>query len=126
MSLASAISLLETSTGVIDLATWYAEASQKLDILQPKFTFSGTSVANNVTSIPIPNAVVTVITPIVSYLRPLVYINGFLVDPRLCNFVSGCPNCILLSGTAKLSKDDTFTVIIERFDYFVTEEVIAS
>ena len=80
----------------------------------------------NKTNIPIPSTVQTALTNIAVSLRPTVYINGGLVDPRKCTFNSGCPSEIVLSGGVKLQPGDIFTVVIERFDTFITEDVVVS
>jgi hypothetical protein len=119
---------LETSLSgdVTDLLGWYNSAKVKLTKIQPRITYSGRSSASNVATIPVPTSVQTTITGLESILRPLVYINGALVDPRLCNFNPGCPNSILLSGGVTLDRNDNFTVMIEYFDQFLSEDVIAS
>jgi hypothetical protein len=99
---------------------------QKLLAILPRMTFSGYCTSANKTNIPIPSTVQTALTNIAASLRPTVYINGGLVDPRKCVFNSGCPSEIVLSGGVKLQIGDTFTVVIERFDTFITADVVVS
>lgn len=136
-----------TSTSPLTLTEWYNQAQEKLLSIQPRITFSGVSSADGVTKIPVPDSVQALISGIVSLLRPIVFIrpkrevragdecathtvtllenNSILVDPRESKFSEGCPNYIELLGGDVLNTGDKFTVIIERFDLFVTETVVA-
>lgn len=125
VSLSEVIIVSEDSSGTISLATSLALIQQKLLSIQPRLTFSGYCTNPNVVTIPIPSTAQSAIVDIGNLLRPLVYINGHLIDPRLCAFNTSCPSLIILSGTAKLQVGDKFTVIIERFDVFISEDVIA-
>lgn len=124
VSLASFIAVSEDSSGVVTLLQKLAEIDEKVSTIQPRFTYSGVALGTT-TDIPIPDEVGTALGDNPADLRPLVYINGALVDPRKSNFVAGCPSKIELSGGAQLTENDTFTVIIERFDVFVQDNVIA-
>lgn len=109
----------------ITLADWYVEATEKFNRIQPRFTFSGKCITNNIQKIPIPDSIQTGLTGIVDLMKPLLYINGLLIDPRQYKLSSGCPIYVELLNTLKLTTNDTFTVIIERFDISITEEVLA-
>jgi len=127
VSLTEAIAVSEDSSGVVtSLATLLTNIEQKLLAILPRMTFSGYCTSANKTNIPIPSTVQTALTNIAASLRPTVYINGGLVDPRKCVFNSGCPSEIVLSGGVKLQIGDTFTVVIERFDTFITADVVVS
>jgi len=136
-----------TTTAPLTLTEWYSQAQEKLLMVQPRITYSGVSSADNITKIPVPNSVQTMISGIVALLRPIVFLrpkrevrasdectthtvtllenNSVLIDPRECKFSDGCPNYIELLGSDVLDTGDKFTVIIERFDLFVTETVVA-
>lgn len=109
----------------LSLSEWFAEAQPKLEGLRPKMTWSGHAANSGLVSIPVPESLQDILTPIKDDVRPLVYINGALVDPRNCNF-SGCADVVELSGNVELSKNDDFTVIVEKFDNFITDEIVAS
>jgi hypothetical protein len=143
----SEIATSAASTSPLTLTEWYSQAQEKLLSIQPRVTFSGISSADDVTRIPVPDSVQALISGIASLLRPIVFIrpkreirvseecethtatllenNSVLVDPRECKFSDGCPNYIELLGSDVLNTGDKFTVIIERFDLFVTETVVA-
>lgn len=127
VSVANAISVMEDSDGnVFTLLEWFVEAQAKLNAVQPKITFSGSAVADDVTKIPVPQAVQDEIETIASLVRPLVYIKGLLVDPRNSRFSAGCPSTVELLGGVNLDNGDRFTVIIEAFNLEITQEVVAS
>jgi len=143
----SEIATSAASTSPLTLTEWYSQAQEKLLSIQPRVTFSGISSADDVTRIPVPDSVQALISGIASLLRPIVFIrpkreirvseecethtatllenNSVLIDPRECKFSDGCPNYIELLGSDVLNTGDKFTVIIERFDLFVTETVVA-
>lgn len=115
------------ATGTTDLSQWFTESQSKLERIQPRFTYSG-SVSNplGVVLIPVPISIQTALTGIELLVRPLVYRSGLLLDPRNTRFVTGCPcNIELLNGDS-LAFADKYTVVIERFDMFLTDDVIAS
>jgi hypothetical protein len=128
--LASAIAVSEelTSGGVtvLTLAEWFTLAQAKLDSIQSRVVFGGHCVSNNVTSIPVPKSVQNEISGSEQYLHPFVYKNGLLIDPRLCSLPAACPTVVQLSGGAELDLNDNYTVIIQRVDLLVSDEVIAS
>lgn len=107
------------------LATKLAEVETALSSVHPKMTYSGHCVKNNTTQIPVPDTIITALGDNTADLKPVVYINGLQMDPRKTNFVAGCPSVVILSGGLKLTKNDRFTVMIERLDVFVLDEVVA-
>lgn len=114
----------DDSGGTVSLQQWHDAIQDKLSKLFTKHTFSGRSSINNVTLIPVPLAIQSVISSLLDYLRPIVYVNGKLLDPRLCALTSSCPVSVILDSTVKLQAGDKFTVMIDRFDEFVIEDVI--
>ena len=124
-SLASFILLSESSNEILSLHDWFLDAQQKLDFVLPRLTFGGHIAKTGVTKIPVPTAISTKIDKIFERLRPLVFVNGSLLDPRRTSF-SGCPIFVEVDPSIILEHNDKFTVIIESFNEFVTEEVIAS
>ena len=124
ISLADVIVTAETTTTITTLTQSLTALEQKTLAIQPRMTFSGHCEGVNVSHIPIPSTVQTALTNIASLVRPLVYINGRLADPRSCAFDNSCPSQINLSGTVRLQVNDVFTVVIERFDVFLNNEVI--
>jgi hypothetical protein len=126
-SLSEFIAVMENTDGsVLSLSDWFELAETKLDSIQPRITYSGSSVVDNVTSIPVPDSVQERIEPIVQYLHPLVYKNGQLIDPRSTRFAEGCPTVIELLNDENLDEGDRFTVIIESFHLMLTDDVVAS
>ena len=125
VSVASHIAMMESTDGtILSLADWFLLVQDKLESIQPRITFSGYCLANNAQIIPVPEAVRDEIEYVYELLHPLVYINGMLVDPRLTSFSVGCPTSVVLRDPANLSKDDRFTVIVERFDLEHTDDVV--
>lgn len=110
----------------VNLLQWYEDAQPKLNAVQPQMTFSGTcQTSGGVTRIRIPTTVYEALVPdVFKLVRPLVYINGILVDPRLTEFATGCPTEILLLGGLTLQRHDQFSVIITRFDVFDSDTVV--
>jgi len=120
--LSNAIQLkLEASDPSYTLQQFFVDSVDKLNAIKKKFTFSGESNNNHVKTIPIPANIVTEIN---DTYNPLVYINGLLVDPRLCRLSPGCPNSVELLGSIKLNRGNKFTVIIDHFDIFDSNSVI--
>ena len=117
-SLASHINLATGTT----LADFYTTALTKLDRIQPRFAFNGSVSTDRTTRIPVPETIQTQMVGLTSILKPLVYLNGLLLDTRLCAFSAGCP---IFITTPELRLGEKFTVIIERVDLEITEEVIA-
>lgn len=113
---------LGDSTDDVTLSAWYTSVEHRIASIVPKVTWGGRSVNQNVTVIPVPTAAQGVVT---EEMRPIVYINGVQVDPRYSRFTPGCPNTVeLLCGT-KLNAGDRFTVVTDKFDVFVVDDVIA-
>jgi hypothetical protein len=110
----------------VNLAQFYNWAVKKLATLLPKFTFSGYVLGNNVFRIPVPTSVQEAIDGKAELFRPVVYINGLQLDPRLTSFPPGCPIYINIDQSIKLYNNDRFTVIIEHFDLFIEEQIVAS
>jgi hypothetical protein len=132
VSIASFISLMDitgsggTTDTILSLSEWFTQVQDILSSIKPRVTYSGHASLNGIISIPVPSTVQDLIKDIFTLLRPIVHINGLLIDPRLTPFSAGCPTNIELLGGVKLNKNDTFTVIIERYDLFLSDEVIAS
>ena len=110
----------------INLTQFFNWAVKKLKTLLPKFTFSGMVLGNNVFRIPVPSSIQEAMTGKAELFRPLVYVNGLLLDPRLTSFPNGCPIYISIDQSIKLYDGDRFTVIIEHFDIFLEDQIIAS
>lgn len=128
VDIANAIVVEDTGDSADDtltLAEWFVLAQSKLNSIQPKATWSGSSIADGVTKITIPTSIQDLIKDISTLIRPLVYIEGVLVDPRNCAFGPGeCPSTVDLSGGVEVNDGERFTVITERFDEFVDDEVV--
>lgn len=86
----------------------------------PTVSFGGYSTTTGATIIPVPSALQPAIS---SNSRPFVWVDGLLVDPRLCAF-SG--TTIVLSGGAVVDSDQSFTVMIISInqDYFSISDVV--
>lgn len=123
VDIANHIALSTDGDQVLTLAKWFDDIRTKVDAIQPRFSFSGNATSDNITSIPIPVEIQGQITDINS-LRPFVYINGLLVDPRNSNFNAGCPTSVELSGGVDIDDGDSFTVVIEKVDIFITDEIV--
>lgn len=96
---------------VTTLGEWFASVSSALSSLAQEVTFSGSSTSNDVTFINIPESLRDFLY---SDSRPIVYINGALVDPRNSRLEPGAlPTAVKLSNVT-LSSGDTFTVFIRR------------
>ena len=128
VSLSEAIAVIESSDGsIVSLADWFIAAQDKLDSIQPRFTFSGYSTVDNKTKIPVPADVQLLLNDIAEFLHPVVYINGAMVDPRNSRFNSvSCPTIIELLNGINIDEDQRFTVVIERFDFMSTSDVVLS
>jgi hypothetical protein len=116
------ISMEESGGEILTLAEWFAEAQPKINAIQPRYSFSGESEESNITVIPVPESIQTEIDGI-DGMRPFVYKNGSLIDPRNSSF-GGSSATIVLSGGAELDEGDLFTVVIEKVDVFVTETIV--
>lgn len=116
----------DSGGNTVTLAQHLQAITAQLESITPRMTFSGFSAANNVTTIPVPSQVQTALGSNPFGLVPVVYINGLLVDPRKSVFEPGCPAKISLLGGVKMSKNDRFTVVVERFDVAVVTDVVAA
>lgn len=77
---------------------------------KPTGTFSGSSSNDGITSIPIPESMRS-LGGVGS--KPFVYVNGLLLDPRLCSYSSSnLPISVNLSGGAAVNSGDAFTVVM--------------
>jgi hypothetical protein len=128
VSLADAINVagITSTNDVITLTDLYTDLLEKLPRLLPYATFSGNCVKDNSIRIPVPSTTQTLICDIFEQLRPIIYINGSLIDPRKVRFSSACPLYILLNAEVALMDGDKFTAFIQRYDTFETEDVIVS
>lgn len=101
----------------IPLTDWCSNSQATLDALSPEMTFSGTASGNS-SNIQIPGPLRQAIT---TKSHPFVWINGLLVDPRLCSIQS---NAIVLAGLTLIASD-RFTVHIKSFQpsYMYTPDV---
>jgi hypothetical protein len=111
----------------VTLQEFYTSTTAKLSSVMPRYTYSGHFVTTNPGHISVPDAIATAITAggYINILRPILYKNGLLIDPRLVSFSSGVPITVELDPSIDIHVDDTFTVIIERFDIFNIAEVLA-
>lgn len=121
--LANAIELIQDSDS-ISLSDWFTSVETQLESVVPRHTWSGSSVADGIASITVPNSLQDKIEAIKSSTRPLVYINGLLVDPRNSRFSSGFPVVIELLGGVVVDDGDRYTVVVERFDEFLQDEIV--
>ena len=109
----------------ITLSDWYYTATEKLTRIQPRFTFSGHFVAFGTHQIPIPDSIRTALTGIETLMQPIVYLNGLILDPRLCKLSGSCPLFVNIDNSIEINANDKFIVVIERMDIASTEEVLA-
>lgn len=93
----------------ITLQSWVNDANALLAASSPESTFSGSSSQDGITTIPIPDSLLSSIDK--DKNKAFVYINGLLVDPRN---VTLCPPTIELINGVVIDKDDRFTVVIEN------------
>ena len=122
VDLSNHIALYDQDGNKITLTDWFRLIQAQVESFTKKITFSGISSDNNIKIIPIPLSIQSLI---VSNMRPIVFINGILVDPRHTRFSSGSPVSIELLDDIELDSADEFTVIIQGFDVFYVENVIA-
>lgn len=108
----------------LSLQGWFDSVQPLLESLRPKFTWSGSSNSNNITAIPVPDPIEAELTAIVDDIRPLVWIDGLLVDPRNTRF-SEAPVVVELLSGVELNRGQRFTVITEKFSEFVVDEIVA-
>lgn len=109
VSYADCVSVAEDATGeVTTLTEWYNSVSTALSSLTSEVIFSGTCNANSIALIDVP---LSLQEYVLDDSRPIVYINGLLIDPRNTTFSSAAT--IRLTNTV-LDSGDTFTVFIRR------------
>lgn len=109
--LSEAIPLAVDGSGdALTLAEWYETASAAVDSMSPDVVFSGAVTADGVTTIPIPASLQSAIA---ADARCFLYVNGSLVDPRLCSVVGSPPTTITLT-TVTMNQSDVFTVVLRR------------
>jgi hypothetical protein len=109
----------------ISLYEWYNDAVSKLTRIQPRYTYSGKVQTYNIHQLPIPDAIRQALAGISALMQPIVYVNGLLIDPRLCKLTASCPLFVDIDNSIILNKQDKFSVIIERFDISVLDEIVA-
>ena len=92
------------------LTEWVTTVNSLLTSTAPEATFSGRCTADNVTSMNIPEEIQPQIDLVNS--RPIIYINGVLIDPRNSEFHTEVT--IQLRNGIKLDDGDEFTVFIRN------------
>ena len=92
------------------LAEWYAAVQSNLLATAPEATFSGYCTADGITTIIVPIAFQSQID--IDKSRPILYINGLLVDPRDVEFFS--VSTISLKNGIVLDTNDKFKVMIKN------------
>jgi hypothetical protein len=117
--------VMRVGTSSVSLQSFYETTVAKLNSVMPRYTFGGKFTKNDPTYIPLPDVIGSAMVGYLTILRPLLYVNGQLIDPRLIQFSSGIPITVELPTTLGIKTDDIFTVIIERFDLFVDTEMLA-
>lgn len=109
--LSDAIAVAEDDEGVTTLTEWFSSVSDTLASSAPEVVFNGSSSADGITTITIPESLRAYLY---SDSRPFVYINGILTDPRNSRLdPSANPTSVKLSNVS-LSENDTFTIVIHR------------
>jgi len=111
-SYSEVIAVEDAEGDITTLSDWFNSVSASLSSLAPEISFSGSSIANNITFITIP-------TSLRSYLypdsRPYVYKNGLLLDPRNAQLDSTVnPTSVVLAGGDELDNGDDFTIVMRR------------
>ena len=124
--LSDAISVQQSGgSSTQSLTAFVTQVLAAIPNITPEIVYSGVSVADNVTSIPIPESLRSNIN---SNSRPFVYINGLLIDPRNTRLEPGeNPATVVLVGT-NLDTGDLFTVNIRYVpsETFYSQSVTAS
>lgn len=122
--IASVIKLDEDDDGEpITLADVYS-TMQTLVGNKPTAFFGGSSGTDGATSIPIPAALRVAGG---SGSRPFVFVDGALLDPRLCQYVgSPTPTSIKLTGGLTIDSGQSFSVVMLALSstYFSSTEVV--
>jgi hypothetical protein len=123
MKLSSSIEM-ETVSGVpLTLSTWYTSTNSKLSGAAPQTTFSGNCITDGATDIPIPVTLQGEVDLVKT--RPIIYINGLLIDPRNCSYNTAA--IITLSGGTTLQVGDRFTIIISNIlpaNFYIPDVVV--
>ena len=88
----------------VNLSDWFDRAQYMLSSLAPDVTFSGQA-TGFAASITVPGPLRTSLTPV---SRPLVYVNGLLLDPRETMLENG----VVLLGINRMKSGDRFSVLI--------------
>jgi hypothetical protein len=114
-----------TDSTFITLADFYSYVMERINSILPRCTFSGRFINTNPAYIQVPTTIQNEINNVKNLLKLLLYVNGLLIDPRLYQFSASCPILIELSSGIGITAGDKFTVIIEGFDVFVSDEVLA-
>jgi len=105
-----AISEGETSETTKSLTQYLEEIQPAVESITPSMTWSGTCTSESVTTLTVPSSLRSHV--VIGRSRPLIYKNGLLLDPRLCNFSS--ISFIDLTGDLTIEADDTYTVIVQN------------
>lgn len=125
VQISDAIKLGTDNDGLpISLTNFYNDAISLLNA-KPTATFSGHAVSDNVTTIVIPESLRSAGG---NGSRPMVWINGLLLDPRKSEYVGVTePASIRLVGGAELNTDDEFTILMVSLtsNYFHVPEITA-
>jgi hypothetical protein len=110
--LSSAIPLsVDQDNNVVNLQEWFIDVSNIVTNISQEVTFSGTCSANNITTINLPESTRQFLFP---DSRPILFINGILVDPRNSRLdTPELPTSIRLTNVS-LKTGDRFTVFIRR------------
>jgi len=108
--LSDAISVQQSSgVNTKNLTDFVTEVLAAIPNIAPDIFFSGVAAGDNVTSIPIPESLRAGLT---SESRPLVYINGLLIDPRNTRLEPGANPASVVLVTENMDVGDTFIVNI--------------
>jgi len=122
IELANAIRIGETT-----LEEWSQTVEETVGKVTEQTSFSGTSTANNVVKIDVPEDAMD--AAVYQNNHPVLYKNNLLIDPRLTSFSLDRTKILLLdneAGSVKLMKNDEYIIIIQRLDTIVPETIIVS
>jgi hypothetical protein len=113
--------------GEMNLEDWGEAVEDTVGKVTEAATFSGTIETTGVTEVDIPSdALAAAAYP---NNHPVLYLNQFLIDPRLTAFNINRNTVLLLDneyGSIDTRKDDVFTIMIQRLDEVVPETVIVA
>ena len=102
---------VDQQAGVVTtLSQWFARVELQLTGAAPESNFSGICNSDHIVTIPVPDSLQGIIDS--SRMRPFVYINGLLIDPRDSEFFT-VATVQLLNGV-QLNSGDRFTVLIKN------------